>query len=87
MSLKSDLTGKKFGKLIATEFLSEHRIKDHIVKGNWWKCSYSCGGTAIVKQSSLISKTRRRNQCPTNEFKNKREGAIVDSWLKNTKMF
>ena len=51
-----DLTGKKFGRLIAIEKI----VEKHIAK---WKCICECGNETIVYQKSLKSGNTKSCGC------------------------
>lgn len=53
-----DLTGRRFGRLIAIE-----KVKFPNKRGFYWKCICECGSTTIVKRSSLIDNKTKSCGC------------------------
>lgn len=61
MSKRVDLTGKRFGRLVAVEFLE-------VRKGNSvWKCKCDCGNESEVCYSNLVRGNTRSCGCIFNE--------------------
>ena len=68
MSYFKDITGQRFGRLIATE--KSHKTKD---KNWWWKCLCDCGNKVTIRGTSLRSGASRSCGCYKNELSKKRK--------------
>lgn len=66
-ALALDLTGKRFGRLVAIEPTGERDAKGRIL----WKCRCDCGTLIDVPASSLSSGYRRSCGCYTSEVQTK----------------
>lgn len=63
MGVKRDLTGQRFGKLVAIEFAYRKKMN------TYWKCRCDCGNETIVNKSNLIS--GRTKSCGCGQAHNK----------------
>ena len=58
MAKAKDITGRRFGKLVAIR-LTEKRVNGGVI----WECKCDCGNTALVSSKSLIEGKRKSCGC------------------------
>lgn len=56
-----DLTGQRFGKLVALRMLTDEEAEGRPKANKYWKCQCDCGNTHIVSTSNLRSKSGTRS--------------------------
>ena len=77
-----DLTGQKFGKLVANE-----KVINNKYGAAMWKCICDCGNNVIVKSGSLISGHTKSCGCLRAEILKATQKNNITHGMTNTKIF
>lgn len=81
----TDLTGKRFGKLVALERVSAQEAGKE-GKYHWWKCQCDCGNTTYATGGNLLNGSTQSCGClregPKEDLTGRRFGRlVVKGWL------